>query len=225
MDECNKRKRVPSPDSEPESKIHRVGLGLDDNSFETHLIRVDSCVNSFDSDLARVDSCVNSCESDLTRVDSGESCLNTETQDDLFSILDSETVVERDSAIQGLDSVIKSFEEEIFAPGSGLHPVDSNSVPDCSELQTNLNLGYLLEASDDELGLPPTEPESDKPGQVNPDGLDLTGFVDFEDDIPNYHVFGIDNDFVAECDGDNSGARTFTAADWLFDYTESLQAI
>ncbi|OIW03648.1 hypothetical protein TanjilG_22305 [Lupinus angustifolius] len=213
MEECNKRKRVPSDsaDSEPESKVHRVGLGSD--------------VNSFESELTRVDSCVNSCESELTRVDSGESCLNTEIQDDIFDILDSENVVERDSAIQELDSVIKSFEEEIFAPGSGLDPVDSNSVPDCVELQTSLNLGYLFEASDDELGLPPTAPESDEPGRVNSEELDLTGFVGFEDIIPNYDIFGFENKLVAECDGEDDGSRTFTAADWLFDYTESLRAI
>ncbi|CAL0322219.1 unnamed protein product [Lupinus luteus] len=211
MEECNKRKRVPSDsaDSEPESKIYRVGLGSD--------------VNSFESELTRVDSCVNSCESELTRADSGELFLKTEIKGDLFDLLDSENVVERDSAIQGLDSFIKSFEEEIFPPGSGFDLVDSNSVPDCSELQTNLNLGYLFEASDDELGLPPTEPESEEPGRVNSEELDLTGFMGFEDVTPNYDIFGFDNELVGECDGDNDGARTFTALDWLFDYT--LQAM
>ncbi|OIW16009.1 hypothetical protein TanjilG_04544 [Lupinus angustifolius] len=201
MEECNKRKRVPhdSVYSEPHSKSHRVDSGSD--------------VNSSESQLTRADSCVNSCESELTRVDS-------EIQEDLFNILDdSENVAERDSAIQGLDSVIKSFEEEILAPSSGLDPMDPNSVPDSSEL-LQPNLGYLFEASDDELGLPPSVPESDEPGRVEPDGVDLSGFVGFEDDIPNYDAFGFGNEMVAECDGVAGG---LTAVDELFDYSETAE--
>ncbi|KAE9588216.1 hypothetical protein Lal_00003180 [Lupinus albus] len=199
MEECNKRKRVPhdSAYSEPQSKTHRVDSVLD--------------VTSSQSQLTRADSCVNSCESELTRVDS-------EIQDDFFNILDdSENVPERDSAVQGLDSVIKSFEEEILAPGSGFDPMDPNSVPDSSEL-LQPNLGYLFEASDDELGLPPSVPESDEPGRVEPDGVDLNGFVDFENDIPNYDSFGFGNELVAECDGVDGG---LTAVEELFDYSET----
>ncbi|CAL0323965.1 unnamed protein product [Lupinus luteus] len=207
MEECNKRKRVPhdSVYSEPHSKTHRVDSGSDVNSSESHLTRADSCVNS--------------CESELTRVDS-------EIQEDLFNIFDdSENVAERDSAIQGLDSVIKSFEEEILAPGSGLDPRDPKSVPDSSEL-LQPNLGYLFEASDDELGLPPSVPESGEPGRVEPDAVDqpdavdLSGFVDFEDDIPNYDAFGFSNEVVAECDGVAGG---LAAVDELFDYSETAE--
>ncbi|MCI84058.1 hypothetical protein A2U01_0105334, partial [Trifolium medium] len=55
------------------------------------------------------------------------------------------------TTVQGLESVMKSFEDEIFALGQGSDP---NHVPESNEF--NPNLGYLLEASDDELGLPPT---------------------------------------------------------------------
>ena len=52
--------------------------------------------------------------------------------------------------IQDLDSVMKSFEEEISpVPVVDLTSESGESQPD---------LGYLLEASDDELGLPPSHP-------------------------------------------------------------------
>lgn len=205
MEECNKRKRVPDDSFDsPESKIHRVDSAGSD-------------VNSFGSLLTRAYSGVNSSESQLTRVDSDESCLNSEIQDDFFNILDdTDNVPERDSAIQGLDSVMKSFEEEILAPGS-----DSNPEPGSGELQPNL--GYLLEASDDELGLPPTAKatETEKPDRVGPEGVDLSGFLGFEDDMQNYNSFGFGNGLVAECDGDNGVAGDFVAVDGLFDYAET----
>ncbi|ESQ32902.1 hypothetical protein EUTSA_v10005009mg [Eutrema salsugineum] len=51
-----------------------------------------------------------------------------------------------DSSIQDLDSVIKSFEDELSTTTA---QVSGETQPD---------LGYLFEASDDELGLPPPPP-------------------------------------------------------------------
>ncbi|CAA7049782.1 unnamed protein product [Microthlaspi erraticum] len=52
-----------------------------------------------------------------------------------------------ESTIQDLDTVIKSFEEELST---------TTTVQGCGETQPDL--GYLFEASDDELGLPPPPP-------------------------------------------------------------------
>ncbi|GMJ10851.1 hypothetical protein HRI_004754300 [Hibiscus trionum] len=74
--------------------------------------------------------------------------------EDLLNILDdSDPVTGPVPAIQGLDSVIKSFEEEILIPEqAGLAETILNSGEPRPEL------GFLFEASDDELGLPPSFP-------------------------------------------------------------------
>lgn len=208
MEDCNdKRKRVrdESPNSvsdSPDSNIDRV------DSPESKIRRVDSGVT------------VNSTESELVRVDSVESCPDSvvdsdvQLQDDILNILDdTDNVPERDS-MQGLDSVIKSFEEEILALGSDSGQVDPVPEPGSGELQTDL--GYLFEASDDELGLPPTVAAGEEPGRVGPEGVDLTAFMGFEDDVPSYDEFGFGNGFVADCDG----AGGFVTVDGLFDYPE-----
>lgn len=114
---------------------------------------------------------------------------------------------ERDPTFQGLDSVIKSFEDEILASGSD--PVQHEP----SDLQ------HLLEASDDELGLPPVgeeKPEGliDGFSRTGPDGLDLSGFLGFEDDIEG---FGYGNGGFL---GDDNGGG-FVTLDGLFDYADS----
>ena len=103
-------------------------------------------VNSPDSKLARVNS-VNSTESNTNASkDSGTSSpVAMRIQNDLLDIFDDS---DPDPAIQDLDSVIRSFEEEILVPGP------ANMMSDSGESRPEL--GYLLEASDDELGLPPS---------------------------------------------------------------------
>lgn len=74
---------------------------------------------------------------------------NISIPEDILDILgDSETMPE----IQDLDSLIRSFEEEILHSSSSTtqQTVAGESLPE---------LGYLLEASDDELGLPPAGSE------------------------------------------------------------------
>ncbi|KAK7291439.1 hypothetical protein RIF29_06579 [Crotalaria pallida] len=207
MEGCNKRKRV-QDDSElhsPESKIHRADPASFVDTLESQLAGLDSVVDKPKLELARVDSGIQSCKSEITRVDSGESCFDSELQDDLFNMLDdSENVAERDSAIHGLDSVIKSFEEEILAPGSdSLDP----------------NLGFLFGASDDELGLPPVKAHQaeGQTGRVDPDELDITGFMGFEDGLPNHDALGFG---VDEYDGG------FAVADGgLLDYGETADVL
>ncbi|PIA39713.1 hypothetical protein AQUCO_02600277v1 [Aquilegia coerulea] len=129
---------------------------------------------------------------------------------DLLDILDDSEPVE---ATQDLASVMKSFEEEI----SMSKPISSNSG------DSQPDLGYLLEASDDELGLPPafscgSEEEYNEEDNNNNDGLlhvssDVVGLNDqiwrFEDEIPNYE-FGIGDNFNSE----------FLTLDGLFDYSD-----
>ncbi|MED6160601.1 hypothetical protein PIB30_052914 [Stylosanthes scabra] len=224
MEDCKEKRKRVSCDEDSEA-----------DSPESKALRVDSS----DSKLVRVGSGVDSSESQLTRVNSGDSCLNSEDsthdsscdiQGDLLNILDDSFIdPERDSAMQGLDSVIKSFEEEILAAGSD---PGQNPEPESGELQPNL--GYLLEASDDELGLPPstvaTESKTDEPGRVVSEGADLASFMGFEDD----DVFGLEAGFTAESGGDDVAAGSFMASDGLFEYSdpadilwrsESLQAM
>ncbi|RZB92676.1 hypothetical protein D0Y65_024575 [Glycine soja] len=197
-----------------------------DQSSDSNTQRVDSP----ESKIRRVDSSdsgINSSESQLESVlDSSE----VQLQDDIFNMLDdTDNVPERDS-VQGLDSVIKSFEDEINAPGSDSGSGDPAQEPDSGELQSNL--GYLLEASDDELGLPPTVGDGEEMGRAAPEMAELARFVGFEDDIPSYDAFGFGSGFTAENDG---GAGGFVTVDGLFDYSdpsadvlwrsESLQAM
>ncbi|KAK7358290.1 hypothetical protein VNO77_00217 [Canavalia gladiata] len=208
MGECDKRKRFrdDSESDSPESSKH-LRVDSDANSSESRLNRVNSGESSDGFELGRVEPVVDS----------------SEIQDDLFNMLnDAENVTERDPImqVQGLDSVIKSFEEEILAPGPEPNP-NPNHEPEVGEFKPNL--GYLLEASDDELGLPPTVAPSEETGKVEeyhdsvrigPEGVDLTGFLGFEDDIRNYDGFGLVG-YDAE---DNGGG--YVTIDGLFDYAE-----
>ncbi|KAJ0256817.1 hypothetical protein HA466_0077920 [Hirschfeldia incana] len=79
-------------------------------------------------------------ESEDTVIDSPEV---KRLRDDLFDVLDDS---DPEPVSQELDSVMKSFEDEL---SSTVTQVAGETQPD---------LGYLLEASDDELGLPPVSP-------------------------------------------------------------------
>ncbi|XP_004512861.1 uncharacterized protein [Cicer arietinum] len=213
MEECKndtrKRVREDSEVDSPESKrVIRVDSGSDDNSSEFHLTRVNSSESFVDSN-----------DSKLVPHQPDSSGVN-EMNDEILNILDeTDNVTERETSttVQGLDSVIKSFEDEILASGLGSDP---NHVPESGEF--NPNLGYLLEASDDELGLPPTvvtneefeKAEKEEWGRVGPDGIDLSGFFWFEEEIRNNEAFG----FVGYDGNDNEGG--YVTIDGLFDYAE-----
>ncbi|OIV93470.1 hypothetical protein TanjilG_18686 [Lupinus angustifolius] len=208
MGECNierKRVRDDSEENSPESKFLRVdSVSSDTNSSESHL----TPGNSVES-------------RELGRVDSDDSVLNSpvvnEFQDDFLNMFD-ETV----NVTEGLDFVIKSFEEEILTPGSGFEPFSAEFKP---------NLVYLLEASDDELGLPPTvtderQVEINEPGSVGPERFDSTGFLGLEDDLRSLsdEAFGFENGVL--CDGyygENGGS--YVIVDGLFDYSETTEIL
>ncbi|CAL0313847.1 unnamed protein product [Lupinus luteus] len=208
MGECNnekKRVRNDSEENSPESKF----LRLDSVSSDT---------NSSESNLKPG----NSVESrELGRVDSDESALNSpvvsEFQDDFLNMFD-----EAVNETEGFDFVIKSFEEEILTPSSGFEPFSAEFKP---------NLVYLLEASDDELGLPPTVTEERRveiaePGSVGPERFDSTGFLGLEDDVRSLsdEAFGFGKGVVYDgYYGENGGS--YVTVDGLFDYSETTEIL
>lgn len=129
-------------------------------------------------------------------------------EEDLLNILDdTDSVIGAEPAIQGLDSVIKSFEEDILFPAqSSLQVMSSESGG------TRPELGFLLEASDDELGLPPSfssVEEEHRFGTVDVEergGLGTVGFggmMGFDEfPIPSYESLEIGN--VSDLDANNN---------------------
>ncbi|KAF5469040.1 hypothetical protein F2P56_013141 [Juglans regia] len=112
----------------------------------------------------------------------------------------------------------------ILVAAPELAPAVLDQTYDSGESQ--LELGYLLEASDDELGLPPTiSPEEEtKIEAVDFDtsslgAAGLTGFLGFENEIPNYDSFefGVGFDPYSNTD-DTSGE--LVALGGLFDYSD-----
>ncbi|KAJ0106374.1 hypothetical protein Patl1_19102 [Pistacia atlantica] len=180
--------------------------------------------NSDDSD---------SVESKLSRVDSANSDENSDSsgmnspaakriQDDLFSSILDES--DPDPAIQGLDSVIKSFEEEILFPCE-LPPV---VMSDSGEQRPEL--GYLLEASDDELGLPPAFSAGDEQNAGEAIDLKASGpepavafdniGLGFDDGILSYDTYK----FGIVGDSDNDVSHDFiTLGGGLFDSYEPAE--
>lgn len=69
----------------------------------------------------------------------------------------------------GLASVMKSLEEEIGLPSPLAQPPPEAPLDSADSLQPDL--GYLLEASDDELGLPPTVASSEGEGGWDADNV------------------------------------------------------
>ncbi|XP_057960903.1 uncharacterized protein LOC131152950 [Malania oleifera] len=135
-------------------------------------------------------------------------------RDDLLGLLDDS---DPGAETQELDSVMMSFAQEILATSeAAVAPSSGESQPE---------LGYLLEASDDELGLPPSgespsgqggkneETESDR---VTYDSVGLGELWGFGDEIPSYDSFELGN---GESNDDNNGGE-YVALGGLFDYSD-----
>ncbi|OMP06566.1 hypothetical protein CCACVL1_01506 [Corchorus capsularis] len=154
-------------------------------------------------------------------------------QEDLLNILDdSDPTIGPDPAIQDLDSVIKSFEEEILVPTETPVPVMTSDSG-----ESRPDLGFLLEASDDELGLPPSfslvEPEQ-KPGTVDVEeggGLGAVGYgemMGYEFPIPNFESFefGIGGDSDTNNNNNNySNSGDFVALGGLFEAAADMSEL
>lgn len=216
-DSCNrKRGRDDSECNSPQSKLIRLeSVDSDDNSPDPVINLLDSDNSSGDSD--------NISENHVEPVNSGVNSPEAKRiQVDLLDIFDESD----EPMIQGLDSVIKSFEEEILVPVAGTVPT-ATDVTVCGESQ--LELGYLLEASDDELGLPPTF-SGEKVSAVDlapvTSGSGATGFgemLGFEDEILSYDSFefGLGGDSDSNSyNGSYNDSGDFVALGGLFDYSD-----
>lgn len=138
-------------------------------------------------------------------------------EDLLGSLDDSDSIADPEL---DLDDVMRSFEEEIGASPTPVQVVDLTS--DSREAQPQL--GYLLEASDDELGLPPSvtsredlKDELPDLERVTSDSSVISDLWRFDDEFHSYDSldFGI-------CDNNHSNISNgeFVALDGLFDYSD-----
>uniref|UniRef100_A0A1J3HHD7 Uncharacterized protein n=1 Tax=Noccaea caerulescens TaxID=107243 RepID=A0A1J3HHD7_NOCCA len=108
-------------------------------------------------------------------------------RDDLFDVLDDS---DPEPVSQDLDSVMKSFEDELSAASPAITTAAQGSG------ETQPDLGYLLEASDDELGLPPPpsvspipivkEEETTDLVRASSDSSGIDELWGFEDHVSNY---------------------------------------
>ncbi|CAL9106673.1 unnamed protein product [Musa textilis] len=109
----------------------------------------------------------------------------------------------------GLESVIRSLEKEIASPSP-----HSKLQQETSVLAGQPELGYLLEASDDELGLPPTAAASSADEDVGaaeaaalgtvaePEGAGFGQMWGFEDPIESYRGFCLEREITMVAEED-----------------------
>lgn len=149
----------------------------------------------------------------------------------LLDILD-----DADPSDGDLASVMRSFEEEIASfsppPADQQRPEGAaTETPPSTEGRRGSDLGYLLEASDDELGLPPTVPSSSDEGEGAEGDLveggsqgTAVGFGQIwglDDEIPNcydaleFGVFGQDGRVAGGDDGVVFDGGLFDYADFV----------
>ncbi|KAK6931493.1 hypothetical protein RJ641_003286 [Dillenia turbinata] len=138
-------------------------------------------------------------------------------RDDLLGFLDESDPV---LTTQDLTSVMRSFEEEILFSAE---PTENNIVDLTSDPgESQPDLGFLLEASDDELGLPPSvSPNGD---ESKDDVTELSGIGElwgFDDEIPSYE-FGICESNVIDNGNNTFYNGEYVALDGLFEYTDDF---
>ncbi|URD94074.1 PRP4 pre-mRNA processing factor 4 [Musa troglodytarum] len=103
----------------------------------------------------------------------------------LLDILDDDA----DAGDQDVTSVMKSLEEEIALPSP---PPPPHVPPQDAAVSDLPDLGYLFEASDDELGLPPPAPSSSGDGSEACNEEEGVGFAQiwgFDEDLSGYNGF------------------------------------
>ena len=107
----------------------------------------------------------------------------------IFDILNDDDVVDSSAdCVNDLADVIKSLEEEIAVPATEEGERSGSPL---------LDLGYLLEASDDELGLPPAVGSS--PPSMSSDGVEVVGIADDETEpVAGFdRIWGFEDDVSA----------------------------
>ncbi|CAI9096224.1 OLC1v1032312C1 [Oldenlandia corymbosa var. corymbosa] len=134
-----------------------------------------------------------------------------------------------------LDSFMKSFEEEILsgmpapAPATNPAPVVVDLTSESDDSQPD-NLGFLLGASDDELGIPPSRGVETDGGEVQITELvraesdssalgggDFWGY-NYSDDLQNFDSF--DAGIVEFGEPMYNAGGEYVALDGLFDYSD-----
>ncbi|KGN52073.1 uncharacterized protein LOC101221594 [Cucumis sativus] len=129
-------------------------------------------------------------------------------RDDLLGFFDDS---DPEPPTQDLDSLMRSFEEEIATASSSPVPV-VDLTADSADSQPEL--GYLLEASDDELGLPPSNSQQDF-ARISTDSSDIGEMWRFVDQIPNYDAFELEGGDVYS----GSDTAEYVAFDGLLEYS------
>ncbi|MCD7456217.1 hypothetical protein HAX54_030930 [Datura stramonium] len=108
---------------------------------------------------------------------------------------------------------MKSFEEEITASPQ---PASAGVSSDSGESQPEL--GYLLEASDDELGLPPPTEAETESVRVSTESTGLSNdFWGLEEQIPSYDSFDLG---IVETDQFSGSIGEYVGLDGLFDHSD-----
>ncbi|KAL3512259.1 hypothetical protein ACH5RR_024976 [Cinchona calisaya] len=233
MEECTgensgiKRARDDSGElgsSSPESKRVNAYIDADPKTDESDRVDTETKLHSPESNGSQQDWDRNSTESNGAENELDSQAVVKFREDILDILYETEMVPE----VQDLDSVIRSFEEEILqlSPATG-HPPAVELKSDSGECQPDL--GYLLEASDDELGLPPNVSEAPaqnqsinmSTGNVEADN-GLGNIAGYENELPSYDSFELG---LGErvTDWDNYGANgngDFLTVDGLFDYLD-----
>ncbi|KAJ6818787.1 uncharacterized protein M6B38_389025 [Iris pallida] len=137
----------------------------------------------------------------------------------LIEILDDDEEQEVDSGVDSLGKVMKSLQEEISLPSSSSpSPFPPPSMP------RNNDLGYLLEASDDELGLPPTVGSDTPTSGEDMEEREVTGFGRiwvFEDGYGGDFGFGEPLDIGFGCGVEGGDSADYSGYDeflWRPDY-------
>ncbi|XP_058737714.1 uncharacterized protein LOC131609949 [Vicia villosa] len=171
----------------------------------------------------------NSCKKRL-RNDSSESEIESSEakrlREDLLEFLNDSDPT---PSTQELDSVMKSLQDEISASSTS-NSISIRVTSDSGESQAQI--GYLLEASDDELGLPPPGyPSVHEVREVHEEKKDETDLArvlsdssgigelwEFENQIPSYDSFDLGNRF--ESFGYDSFDGIFNHSDVYYDSNE-----
>ncbi|KAK9063743.1 hypothetical protein SSX86_017615 [Deinandra increscens subsp. villosa] len=111
-----------------------------------------------------------------------------------------------------LDSFMKSFQDEISpAPEpAGIPPKSAADRPE---------LGFLFEASDDELGLPPTDSNTSLTGRVSTESVELSELWGVDDPFPSYDSFEYEFAYD-DVNINNYNNGEYVALDGLFDHTD-----
>ncbi|XP_076956025.1 uncharacterized protein LOC143631052 [Bidens hawaiensis] len=154
------------------------------------------------------------------RSDSDELAVDSvEAKRILLDILDDSEV---STPSQDLDSFMKSFQDEITPV---LESTESTQLTELTELaESRVELGFLLEASDDELGLPPSDANSvsslvEKTTELG-DSAGLSELWGLDDQISSYGSFEYEFGYgdVNVSSGYSNGE--YVALDGLFDHTD-----